>query len=102
MVEGGNAPGRPSGRPFCCLTVESQYDIVDYMLKLSRNHRIYEVWNEWAAESVFVDHKPSKAEIRELVEKNEWNRVTHTGLSITLFIVKYVHVERLQHFYTYE
>lgn len=69
------------------------------MLKLSRNHQVYEVWNEWAAESVFVDHKPSKAEIKELVEKNQWNKVGHTGLSITLFIAKYIHVERLQRFY---
>ncbi len=72
------------------------------MLKLSRKHNIYEVWNEWAAESVFVDHKPSKEEIKELVKKNDWNIIAHTGLSITLFIAKYIHVERLQHFYTYD
>ena len=68
-------------------------------LKKTAKHTIYEVWNEWNATSVFVDHKPSKAEIKELVEKNEWNRVTHTGLSITLFIKKYIHVERLRPFY---
>lgn len=70
------------------------------MLKLSKKHEVYEVWNEWAAESVFVDHKPNADEIKELVKKNNWNIIGHTGLCITLFIRKYIHVERLQHFYT--
>lgn len=70
------------------------------MLKLSKKHEIYEVWNEFAAESVFVDHKPTLDELKELVKKNDWIIVGHTGLCITLFIAKYIHVERLQHFYT--
>lgn len=33
------------------------------MLKRITNHQIYEVWSEWEAESVFVDHKPSRKEV---------------------------------------
>jgi len=66
----------------------------------NKDHTVYEVWNEWAAENVFIDHKPSKAEIKELIEDNQWNIVGHTGLSVSLFITKYIRVERLQPFYT--
>ena len=66
---------------------------------LSKNHKIYEVCNEWAAESVFVDHKRSRAEIEELVQINEWDRSENLGLTLSEFIVKYIHVERLGHFY---
>ncbi len=67
---------------------------------LSRNHRVYEVWNEWASESVFVDRKPSRDDIKELVEKNEWDRSKQLGLTFSKFVRKYIHIERLQHFYT--
>lgn len=70
------------------------------MLKLSKKHNVYEVWNEWAAESVFVDHKPSVEEIVELVKKNDWYRVTPDTQDEAGFIRKWIHVERLQHFYT--
>jgi hypothetical protein len=71
------------------------------MLKLSKKHEIYEVWNEWAAESVFVDHKPTKAEVLELVELNDWY---HHGIPSkkNYFIKRYIHVEQLEHFYTYD
>ena len=70
------------------------------MLKLSKKHEVYEVWNEWAAESVFVDHKPNPEEIKELVKKNDWYTVTADCYDVEEFIRKWVHIERLQHFYT--
>lgn len=33
----------------------------------------WEVWNEWKAESVFVDHKPTKEEIAEIARKEKWD-----------------------------
>ena len=68
------------------------------MLKLSKKHEIYEVWNEWAAESVFIDHKPSRAEVKELIEKNEWFN-KWKDMTLSAFIRKHIIVERLEHFY---
>jgi hypothetical protein len=39
------------------------------MLKRITDHQIYEVWSEWAAESVYVDHKPSQKEVYYLWKK---------------------------------
>jgi hypothetical protein len=41
-----------------------------FMIKLTRKHNIYEVWCEHAAESVFIDHKPTKKELEEIRIKN--------------------------------
>jgi hypothetical protein len=70
------------------------------MLKLSRNHDIYEVWNEWVSESVFVDHKPTKADILELIDKNQWKTIFAPVKTLAQFIRQYIYVERLEHFYT--
>jgi len=59
------------------------------MLKLSKNHNIYEIWCEYAAESVYVDHIPSAEELKEICKKN-WPDVHHND----------VVVERLKPFYT--
>lgn len=40
------------------------------MLKRLKKHSLYEVWSEDAAESVYVDHKPTEDEIDELWEEN--------------------------------
>lgn len=69
-------------------------------LKKTAKHTIYEVWNEWTAESVFIDHKPSKTEVEELVQlnwPNNWSvgEATNPGK----WIKKYIHVERLRPFY---
>ena len=61
------------------------------MLKLSKNHTIYEVWCAWAAETVYVDHKPTKEEIEELRKKN-W---PETDQFDTL------QVRKLDHLYTF-
>ena len=63
------------------------------MLKLSNNHTIYEVWCEWTAESVFVDHKPTKEELEE-IRKKEWPGTDQ--FSMPLIVV----ASKLQHFYT--
>ena len=40
------------------------------MLKLSKHHTLYEVWSEWASESVYVDRKPTKAEVDQIWKEN--------------------------------
>ena len=88
------APERPSGRSFfCTLTYESAYGNLSPMLKLSRNHKIYEVWCEWTAESVFIDHKPSKEELEE-IRKKEWPGTDQWDRPYKLKVYK------LNHFYT--
>ena len=72
------------------------------MLKLTKTHTLYEVWNEWAAESVFVDHKPTKDEVAFLVRK-AWGTVFRGNgnvLSLPEFIEKHVIVEKERHVYT--
>ena len=72
------------------------------MLKLSKNHEVYEVWNEWVAESVFVDHKPTKDEVEQLVNLNwpdSWKMASKRVTGISDFIKRFIHVERLDRFY---
>ena len=40
------------------------------MLKRTTKHEFYEVWSEDAAESVFVDHKPTHEEVTCLWKEN--------------------------------
>ena len=40
------------------------------MLKRLSKHTLYEVWSEDAAESVYVDHKPTEDEVCQLWEDN--------------------------------
>lgn len=46
------------------------------MLKQTKNHTLYEVWSEDAAESVYVDHKPTTEEIEQLWKEN-WPNTSH-------------------------
>ena len=41
------------------------------MLKLSKTHTLYEVWSEWKAASVYVDHKPTTKEVDQ-IWKEQW------------------------------
>lgn len=72
------------------------------MLKLCKNHTFYEVWNEWAAESVYVDHKPTKDEIQFLVRKvwGDYFRINNEPMSICEFIRRYVVVNKERRVYT--
>ena len=40
------------------------------MLKRTIKHTLYEVWSEWASESVFVDRKPTIEEVNYLWKEN--------------------------------
>ena len=41
-------------------------------MKVSKKHNIWEIWNEWTAESVYCDFKPTKEEIAEIASKVGW------------------------------
>jgi sporulation-control protein spo0M len=69
-------------------------------MKQSKNHNIYEVWNEWASESIFVDHKPTQKELQELIEIEGWRPKFVNCTTVDDFLKEYIHVEKLQHFYT--
>ena len=40
------------------------------LTKLITKHDFYEIWCEHAAESVFIDHKPSREEMAEIRDLN--------------------------------
>jgi len=44
--------------------------------KRTKNHNIWETRNKWEAESVFFVEKPTKEQLRELVEF-EWGNSVH-------------------------
>ena len=64
------------------------------MLKLSKRHTIYEVWCVWTAESVFIDHKPTKEELEEIYRKEWPGRTDSRDMPFKLEAFK------LEHFYT--
>jgi len=62
---------------------------------------IWEVWNEYIAESVFIDHKPTKKEILTICEMENWRLPTEwVGLNGENFIKKYIHIEPLRVYQT--
>jgi hypothetical protein len=63
------------------------------MLKLTNNHTLYEVWCSHFAESVYIDHKPTKNEIEE-IRKNRWLGIDDSGLLFEIEVFK------LRPFYT--
>jgi hypothetical protein len=72
------------------------------MIKKLTKHTIYEVYNEWAAESVFVDHDPSDEEVEFLVKK-KWgdvHRYCKEEVPLQQFIRDYIHVSKLRDLYT--
>ena len=62
-------------------------------MKLSKKHNIYEIWNEYIAESVFIDHKPTKEEVRTICEMEDWHLTSDWDGED--FIKKYIHIEPL-------
>lgn len=40
------------------------------MLKQTRKHTLHEIWSEDAAESVYVDRKPTKVEVDQIWKEN--------------------------------
>lgn len=48
-------------------------------MKKTTKLNIWEVWNEYIAEAVYVDHKPTKEEIEEIIKKEEWPTPESSG-----------------------
>ena len=75
------------------------------MIKKLTNHTIYEVYNEWVAESILVDHKPTKKELYEIFRVEKWEIDLNRWFSVTQcatqdqFIEKYIHVEKVKKIY---
>jgi hypothetical protein len=69
-------------------------------MKISKNHTVYEIWNEYCAESVFVDfgRKPTKSEIREICKEQQWFDFGYPQF-LDVHIEKYILVEKLKRFY---
>ena len=73
------------------------------IIKRAKNHTFYEVWNEWAAESVFFDHKPTKKELVELLEHEQWDDqwlVRYSTKGKDAFMKEMLHVEKFKKLYT--
>lgn len=75
-----------------------------HLTKLLRNkdHELYEIWNEYAAESVFFSGKPSKEEVIEIVLK-EWWPMPKGILYVSSpeeYVKRWIHVEPLKHVYS--
>jgi len=70
------------------------------MVKRLTKHTIYEVWNEYVAESVFVDHKPSHEEVIDIVKKEKWLRNYFDESKLDWYIGQFIHVEKLEKIYT--
>jgi len=71
------------------------------MIKRLTEHTIYEVWNEYVAESCFVDHKPTKQELIEICEKEKWILVD-VKYATNQYIKQYIFVEKIKRIYTTE
>lgn len=63
------------------------------MLTRTTDHDFYEVWNEWIADSVFVDHRPTKAELNEIHKTEKWSSASFGKLQV--FKVKRVYTNRI-------
>ncbi len=68
----------------------------------NRDHDLYEICNEYNAESVFFSGKPTKEELVEVCKK-EWWPLTEFGFCVSTpkeYIKKWIVVEPLHHVYT--
>lgn len=57
-------------------------------MKKITNHTIYEVWNDYTCENVFVDHLPSKEELLEIRKKEKWNGTDRWDRAFELKVLK--------------
>lgn len=64
------------------------------LLKRTSKHNIWEVWCEYTAESVYVDHRPIVSELEEIRRKN-WPGSDRRGYPYELKVYK------LTPFYTF-
>ena len=66
-------------------------------MKLLKKHTIYEIYNEWMAECIYVDQKPTKKELEHIVE-DYWG--SELIRSIPNFISLYIDVSKMDNLYT--
>ncbi len=65
-----------------------------------KDHKVYEIWNQFTAESVFFNGKPTKAEILEIC-KREWPPMMDFNYSTPEeYVDLWITVEPLRHFYS--
>ena len=62
-----------------------------------REHNIWEIWNEWTAESVYFVGKPTKDQILEIVVSEWGESVEWTPGTLDDYIRKNIHVDKLPH-----
>jgi hypothetical protein len=67
------------------------------MIKKTKKHTIYEVWNEYLATSVFIDHKPTKNEFMKICYEEKWIDRNHIPPSDML---RNIHTYKLDRLYT--
>ena len=67
------------------------------MIKILKNHNIYEVWNEWLATSVYFEgHKPTIQDLIEICKKEKWGEDNY---SLKEYIKSYIHVYKEKRVY---
>jgi hypothetical protein len=72
----------------------------------NKDHEMYEIWCEWAAESIFFSGKPTQEELEELVMlnwKEAYEEYRNFGTDIRelpRFIKEFVLVEPLRRLYS--
>jgi hypothetical protein len=60
---------------------------------------LWEVWNEYVAESVFVDHKPTEEELKEIIENEQWldeDWLRNDKCTMDRLIREYIRVEKMK------
>ena len=66
-------------------------------LKKVTNLNIYEIWNEHGACTVYMHNKPTKAELRMIVMKEQWgNGIIQNPDDADAFVRRWVDVSKLR------
>ena len=71
-------------------------------MKILKKHKIYKVWNEWAAESVFCQEQPNKQDIKNICIDQGWFGLNENpnDPDCQNLIHQYIHVEKVKHLYS--
>lgn len=51
-------------------------------MKKLKKHTLYEVYNEWKADSVLIDHKPTEEDIQDLIKSQGWSYEQRSYISV--------------------
>lgn len=68
-------------------------------MKKNTKIELWEVWNEYVAESVFVDHKPTEEELKEIIENEQWldeDWLRNDKCAMDRLIREYIRVEKMK------